>query len=196
MKTLFINKTLQFLSKYQDYSKDDVEKLSYGLEGIYLTYTKMIIILALAIILNIFKEVLAILLFFNIIRYFGFGVHAGKSSECLISSILSFIVLPYFFLKLNISNLSILIIGIVCIIDFLLFAPADTVKRPFKNKRKRRIRKLLTIITAIIYLLLALFINNDLISKLLVISIIIEAIMVNPIAYMLLNQPFNNYKNV
>ena len=196
MKTLFINKTMQFLSKYQDYSEDEKEKLSYGLEGIYLTYTKMIIILALALILDIFIEVIGILFFFNIIRYFGFGVHAGKSSECLISSIFSFIVLPYILLNININNLAIIIISIICIIDLLIFAPADTVKRPFKNKKKRLIRKVLTLITAFIYVIFALIIKSDIISKLLIISLIIEAIMVNPITYKLLKQPFNNYKNV
>lgn len=196
MKTLFINKTMQFLSKYQDYSEDEKEKLSYGLEGIYLTYTKMIIILALALILDIFIEVIGILFFFNIIRYFGFGVHARKSSECLISSILSFIVLPYILLNININNLAIIIISIICIIDLLIFAPADTVKRPFKNKKKRIIRKILTLINAFIYVIFILIIKSDIISKLLIISLIIEAIMVNPIAYKLLRQPFNNYKNV
>ena len=187
---------MQFLSKYQDYSEDEKEKLSYGLEGIYLTYTKMIIILALALILDIFIEVIGILFFFNIIRYFGFGVHAGKSSECLISSIFSFIVLPYILLNININNLAIIIISIICIIDLLIFAPADTVKRPFKNKKKRLIRKVLTLITAFIYVIFALIIESDIISKLLIISLIIESFMVNPITYKLLKQPFNNYKNV
>lgn len=196
MKTLFINKTLQFLSKYQDYSEEETERLSYGLEGIYLTYTKMIIILTLAIILNMFKEVVSILLFFNIIRYFGFGVHARKSSECLISSIISFIVLPYILLRVNMNNLTILIIGGICIIDFILFAPADTIKRPFKNKKKKMIRKILTLIVAIIYILLSLIIENGIISKIFIISVIIEAFMVNPITYKLLKQPFNNYKTV
>lgn len=196
MKSLFLNKTIQFLSKYQNYSEEEVEKLKYGLEGIYLTYTKMIIILALAIILNMLKEVVAILIFFNVIRYFGFGVHAKKSSECLVSSILCFILLPYILLNVNITKETIIIISIISMIDLTLFAPADTIKRPFKNKKKRRIRKILTVGVAILYISTALLIQNVVISKILIISIIIEAIIVNPITYKLLNQPFNNYKKV
>lgn len=196
MKSLFLNKTIQFLSKYQNYSEEEVEKLKYGLEGIYLTYTKMIIILALAIILNMLKEVIAILIFFNVIRYFGFGVHAKKSSECLVSSILCFILLPYILLNVNITKEAIIIISIISMIDLALFAPADTVKRPFKNKKKRIIRKLLTIVVAILYISTSLLIQNVMISKILIISVIIESIMVNPITYKLLNQPFNNYKKV
>lgn len=196
MKTLFINKTLEFLSKYQDYSKEETEKLSYGLEGIYLTYTKMIIILALAIILDMFIEVIIILFLFNVIRYFGFGVHAKKSSECLITSILCFIILPYVLLNISITNEVILAIGIISVIDFILFAPADTEKRPFKNKKKKLIRKLLTTTVGILYISIALLVKNIIISKVLLVSVIIESIMINPIAYKLLNVPFNNHKNV
>ena len=80
MKSFFMNKSLAFLCKYNTYSDEDIEKLSYGLEGIYLTITKLIIIFALALLLNIFKEIIFLLIIFNIIRYFGFGIHAKKSS--------------------------------------------------------------------------------------------------------------------
>lgn len=196
MKNKVLNKTVHFLSKYQNYSDEDIEKLKYGLEGIYLTLTKMIIILILSIILKIWKEVIAILLLFNIIRYFGFGVHAGKSSECLISSIICFIVIPYIFINISLTEKEIILIGIISLIIFLLFAPADTIKRPLKNKKKRIIRKIVTIIITIIYILISICINNPTISLVLTTSVIIEAIMVNPLTYKLLNQPFNNYKNV
>ncbi len=196
MKEIVLDKTINFLLKYQNYSTDDIEKLKYGLEGIYLTITKMIIIIALAIILGILKEVFYILILFNFLRYFGFGIHARKSSECLISSIICFIVLPYILLNINITNFSILMIGIVCIINFLLFAPADTIKRPLKNKKKRIFRKIATILLAAIYIVIALYIKNKSLASIFIISVIIEAIMVNPIMYKLLKQPFNNYNNV
>ena len=51
---------VNFLSKYETYEGEDLEKLKYGLEGIYLTITKLVIILFLAIVLNILKEFLRI----------------------------------------------------------------------------------------------------------------------------------------
>lgn len=195
MKTAVINKTITFLSKYQTYSADDLERLRYGLEGLYLTITKMVIIFLLAIILGILKEVIMILIFFNIIRYFGFGIHAKKSSECLISSICCFIILPYILINVNISKIAIFIIGIICIIDFILFAPADTIKRPLKNKKKRLIRKIITILIGILYLFISLTIKNKELSLIFFISVFIESIMVNPLMYKLLKQPFNNYKS-
>ncbi len=195
MKEVVLTKSINFISQYKEYSEEELEKINYGLEGLYLTITKLVIIVLLSIILNIFKEVMIILVLFNIIRYFGFGIHAKKSSECLLSSIFCFIILPYFLLNIKLDNITNLIIGIICIINFLLFAPADTVKRPLKNKKKRMIRKTLTTITGIIFIAISMIFEGSSISTLFIASVIIEVIMINPITYLILRQPYNNYKN-
>ena len=195
MKEVVLTKSINFISQYKEYSEEELEKINYGLEGLYLTITKLVIIALLSIILNIFKEVMIILVLFNIIRYFGFGIHARKSSECLLSSIFCFIILPYFLLNIKLDNITNLIIGILCIINFLLFAPADTVKRPLKNKKKRMIRKTLTTITGIIFIAISMIFEGSSISTLFISSVIIEVIMINPITYLILRQPYNNYKN-
>ena len=55
MKEVILNKSLDFVTRYKDYTEEEQVKLRYGLEGIYLTITKMIVILALSILLHIFK---------------------------------------------------------------------------------------------------------------------------------------------
>lgn len=55
------------------YSQDDLEMIAYGLEGIYLTFSKLIVIFALAYLLGILKETLILLLMYNIIRSQAFG---------------------------------------------------------------------------------------------------------------------------
>lgn len=196
MKEVVLTKSINFISQYKEYSDDELEQISYGLEGLYLTVTKLVIIVLLSIILNIFKEVMIILVLFNIIRYFGFGIHAKKSSECLISSIFCFIILPYFLLSIRLNNITNLIIGIICIINFILFAPADTVKRPLKNKKKRLIRKVSTTIIGAIFIIISMIFEGNTISTLFMASVIIEVIMINPITYLILRQPYNNYKKI
>lgn len=196
MKTLFLDSTLSFITKYKNYTDEEVTELRYGLEGIYLTITKLVIVFALAIILNIFKQVVSLLILFNIIRYFGFGVHAGKSSECLITSLILFILIPFIFLNLTINKNILIILSIVSIISFLPFAPADTIKRPMRNKRKRLVRKILTIITGVIFLICGILINRYSIYTLFFLAIIIQAIVVNPLTYKIMGQPYNNYKNM
>lgn len=194
MKSLFLNNSLEFLKRYKDYSDEEIDMLLYGLEGLYLTITKLIVILLVSILLGILKQVIIILFLFNIIRYFGFGVHAGKSRDCLISSLSLFVLLPYILLKVGISKNIILLLGIIDIIIYSIFAPADTVKRPFFNKKKRIIRKIMTILIGLLYLVISLIIDNRDLSVMICIAMMIQSIVVCPISYGLLGQPYNNYK--
>ena len=195
MKDKFLENSINFLKKYESYSDYDIEKLRYGLEGVYLTVTKMIVLIILAIIFGHLKEIFIALFLFNIIRYFGFGFHAEKSIECLFLSIFNFILIPEFFLRVDISFKYYLIIACCCIVIFLLFAPADTIKRPLRNKKKRVLRKVLTTITGLLYLIGIIYFKNSYISSLIISSLVAFAIIVNPITYFIFRQPFNNYKN-
>lgn len=196
MKEWFLNSTISFLKKHNNYSEKEIKKLRYGLEGIYLTLTKTIVIFLVALLLGIFKEVLICLILFNIIRYFAFGFHAEKSSQCLIISLFNFILIPYIFLNINTSLSIKLIICGLCLLLILIFAPADTIKRPLKNKKKRLIRKALTFLTGLLYTLLVVVFKDSYIADLLVSCLVIAIIVVNPVTYFIFKQPYNNYKKI
>ena len=196
MKEKFLDYTINYLKKYNNYSKDEIKKLRYGLEGIYLTLTKTIVILLVSLILGILMEVVIGLILFNIIRYFAFGFHAEKSFECLLLSLFNFVLIPYILLNTSFNLITNETICAICFILILLFAPADTVKRPLKSKKKRVIRKILTCITGIIYITLAIIFNNHFISDLLISSLISTSIVICPITYMIFRQPYNNYKKI
>ena len=54
MKSFFINNSIKIITNYnKNYNQEELEKLKYGLEGIYLTITKTIIIILLGILFNI-----------------------------------------------------------------------------------------------------------------------------------------------
>ncbi|MBQ3468970.1 MAG: accessory gene regulator B family protein [Bacilli bacterium] len=195
MKDKFINNCIKLITKYKHYSKADIAKMRYGLEGIYLTFYKMIILIVLSFLVGITKEFFLVIIFFNIIRFTGFGFHAEKSYQCLVISIIEFILLPLLLLRVYISIYFYYIVSFLCILTYLLYAPADTVKRPLPNKRKRMIRKSLTVIIGIIYLLLIIFVPNNTLTVILLSSLIIEAISVNPITYKIFKQPYRNYLN-
>ena len=195
MKTKFMNTTLSFLEKYNNYSIEEKEKLAYGLEGIYLTLTKLIIIFITAIALGVVTEFITLVIIFNVIRYTGFGFHAEKSYQCLIISSTCFLLIPIFFLNVTLSKNVYIIIEFICIISYFLFAPADTVKRPLPNKKKRIIRKIITIIVGLVYSVLSIIFFNHWISPILLSALVIQAIIINPLIYILFKQPYNNYKN-
>ena len=195
MKERFLDSSTCFIQNYITYSKEDLEKLRYGLEGLYLTISKTIIVIIISLILGTYKETLFSIFLFSIVRFFSFGFHAEKSYQCLIISIIEFNLFPLLITNLTINKNLLFIICIISIINFLLFAPADTVKRPLPNKKKRKIRKLCSVILGIIYSLFAFVFINTWFGTSFLVTLIMGMISVNPLIYILFKQPFNNYKN-
>lgn len=195
MKKVVVNNLYNLILTYNNYSEEEKEKLLYGLEGLYLTFSKLVIITILAFLFKIEKEVFIILILFNIIRYTGFGFHAEKSYQCLITSILFFIGIPLLFQYLVIDKYIIHILVSICMISYLLYAPADTVKRPIYDKKIRIIRKIVTMVIAIVYYICIITFDYS-IGKLFLIALIIQSIMINPILYKIFKQPYRNYRNI
>lgn len=196
IKKFIIDKSMITIkNNYPDYSKEQLEKIQYGLESVYLSVTKVVAIILMSIILNIFVETLILLLVFNLIRTTGFGLHATKSWICWITSVPTFISVPLICKYVSIDKNWLIIIAIFSLINFILFAPADTVKRPLIRKNKRIIYKFLTIIIGTIYTILIIFLNNSFIQSTLSIAMLIEAILICPLTYKFFNLPYNNYKN-
>lgn len=193
MKRLVVESCLKYIKKHNDYSEDDMSMIRYGLEGIYLTISKVIIILILSLIIGIFKEVIIFLLLFNVIRSTAFGLHATKSYICLISSTLIFILVPYLCLYIDINNYIKSFLSIVCILYIYKYAPSDTVKRPIVNRKRRFIYKSLSTFISILYAFISLLINNSFISNTLIFSLVVECFMISPIIYKVFKLPYNNY---
>ena len=196
MKEKFLNNSISKIKKKNpNFSEEKLEEIAYGLEAIYLTVTKIVIIFILAFILGIFKDMLIIMIFYNIIRTTAFGMHAEKSSHCLIISILFFIggalIAKYVdipsYIKIRLSCLS-----FICLIKY---APADTYKRPLLNARKRKIYKIFTLINGIIYLILIVVFRDSAISNYLFLGLLEATLMIHPLIYRMFQLPYNNYKN-
>ena len=196
MKKLIINKCMELVTTYnKDLSQRDIDKIKYGLEGLYLTITKLIFIIIVSIILGIWKETLLLILIFNGIRLTAFGVHAKRSIDCLISSTLFFILFPILCIKLTIPLIIKIILFIPLTVLIGIFAPADTEKRPLINKNKRKIYKILSIIISIIYMTIAIVIKNNILSNCFIFAIVIQIIIMLPITYKIFGVSYNNYKN-
>ncbi len=195
MKKLIINKCMELVTTYnKDLSQRDIDKIKYGLEGLYLTITKLIFIIIISIILGIWKETLLLILIFNGIRLTAFGVHAKRSIDCLISSTLFFILFPIICIKLTIPLIVKVILFIPLTVLIGIFAPADTEKRPLINKKKRKIYKMLSIMISIIYMTIAIVIKDNTLSNCFIFAIVIQIIIMLPITYKIFGVSYNNYK--
>ena len=180
---------------YPDYDNDKLDEIRYGLEATYLSITKLVVILGISLLLGIFKESVILLVLFNFLRLTGFGLHATKSWMCWVSSSITFLLVPFFCKSLVLPNYVLVAISVVCLINFLLYAPADTVKRPLIHKKRRLLYKVCTALIASLYTVLIFITKDTFLQNSLASAMLIEGALINPYIYKLFNLPYNNYKN-
>lgn len=195
MKEVFINSSIDYLKKNGYNSKLDIEKYTYGLEGLYSFVSKFFVTFLICLIIGTWKEFLLLQLFYFIIRMFAFGIHASNNRNCWIISIIMYVVIPHLIKNINLSNNIILILSIISASVIAIFAPSDTEARPLIRKKKRIVDKILAIVISIIYISIILVYKDNYLSKIIMSALLLEAIMVNPLTYFIFRHPYNNYKN-
>lgn len=195
MREKFLKSTMKSIAnKYPDYDKDRLEIIEYGLESLYIMITKTIVISLIALLLNVFKEMLIIMILYNIIRTTAFGMHAKESWQCYIISITLFIGGALLFKYINVSFYANALIGATSYIFLVIYAPADTYKRPLVNAKKRKIYKIITVINSSIFLILIIVFKNSNISTALSLGLLDSMLMIHPLTYRMFHLPYNNYK--
>ena len=193
MKNAVLNKCMMIIQNEKNYDEVKLAELRYKFEALYLTFTKLFVLTLLSVILGLFKEYLLFTLFYIPLRTFSFGMHAKKSWHCWIISTLAFIGIPYL-IKIVILPIYIkVILAVVCSVLYLIFAPADTEKRPIINKKRRLFFKITTVLISIIYIFLIIYVPK--ISNILLFSLLYQAFLVNPVTYLLFKQKYNNYQS-
>lgn len=196
MKELVVNGIMNNITKYYDYDNTKISEIKYGIESLYLTITKTIIIFIISFILNITKELMLLFVFYSLIRLTGFGVHAKKSWHCWVTSLITFVLIPLLIKYVTLNKEFLIISYTIFTLLLLEYAPADTEKRPLINKKKRIIYKVLTILLVISYFIYSLIQKDNItIINTLYFSILLETLLVLPCTYKLFGVKYNNYKN-
>ena len=195
MKNIIVNNVMKFILNYNNYDDVKQEELEYGVVSIYLLIVKLLVILVVAALLNIFKEVIIFTLIYIPIRAVSFGLHATKSWVCLIASTLMFVGLPLLSKYLILHSIIKSLIGIISVLLMFKNSPADTENRPIINKNRRLFFKYCSVLIAFIYSLASMLINDLFISNSLLFSLLIQCIITSPMAYKLFKLPYDNYKN-
>lgn len=193
VKNIIIGKLMNYIKVNSKYSNKELKEIEYGLTGIYLTISKIIIISIIAYFIGIFKEMMIFMLFFNIIRTTAFGLHATKSWICLLTSLITFLGIPLICKYLNINIFIKYLVGVLNISLIYLNAPADTKNRPIVNNKRRKKLKLISTFISIIFIISCILVDNNFISNCLLFSLILENILISPLTYKIFNLPYNNY---
>jgi len=196
VKNLIISNSLNLIKKNDpDITNEKIEIIEYGLVSIYLLISKMIIIIVIAIILGIVKELLMFIFLYSIIRLTSFGLHASKSWICLIASSIIFIGSTILCMNLVIPNRLKIIIGIISTLFILKNSPADTHKRPIVNPKRRMFFKIISTIISILYVIFSLITKNNFLSNCFILAIGCQTLFISPTVYKIFKLPYNNYKN-
>ena len=194
MKKKFIESSLDLIKSKKEVDNLEEKRLRYGLEGFYNTYTKFMVMLILSIILGLWREYLLLILVYSSLRLYGFGIHMETTFQCWVTTVPLYIgsclIIKHFNFPLQIS----LLLWLCGFISFLIFAPADTPKRPLIHKEKRVRAKVLSIIILLTYFLIFNAVESQMIKEVILLGVILESASINPLIYKLFNMQYNNYK--
>lgn len=195
MKEKFVNKSINFICKYQECDDLKLKKLNYGLQGIYSLVVKLTAVIIIACFTKTIPETLLFLLFYAGIRTFSYGLHAKSNIACWFITITVYNIIPFVIKNYNIPKLITYITLVVALLSMIFLAPADTPKKPLIHKDRRLKCKILSIIVVIIYSIIILISSNNYINNAITYALIIQIIFINPITYKVTKTPFNSYKH-
>lgn len=171
------------------------EVIKYGLQNLVGEVPKTFVLLAIAYFLGIWK--LAILSFFIILPYriVSGGFHLNTHIGCIIGTSLIycgnvFLSKWIIFSPIYLKYIVILLVWIFGIIMIKLYAPADTENVPILRKKDRKIKQILSYIILTISLIIAIFINNSIISNMIIFGMLIQTCTITRLAYKLTNNKY------
>ena len=165
------------------------EIISYGLQLLIGEIPKMFITFAISYLLGILDLTIIMVLVLMPYRACSGGFHLHTHIGCIISTTMYYCCIPkisniiYFNSQTKIIFvLSALIFGTLIIKKY---APADTENVPILQEKERKQKKILSYITYTLGLIIALFINNNVVSNIIIFGYVAQTIMITPVAYKL-----------
>ena len=166
---------------------EKAEIINYGLQLLIGEIPKTIITLVVSYLLGILNLTLFMVCVTVPYRAFSGGFHLHTHIGCIISTTLYYCCIPkisnYIYLNSETKLIFILCALIFGIIIIIKHAPADTENVPILQKRERKRKKILSFITYTLGLIVAISINNNVLSNIILFSYFVQTIMITPFAY-------------
>ena len=172
-----------------DIDDERAEIICYGLQLLLGEVPKMFITLIVAYMLGIFRLTIIMVLVLMPYRVFSGGFHLHTHIGCIISTTLYYCCIPkisiYFYFNSQTQLIFVLCALIFGIIIIKRYAPADTENVPILQEKERKQKKILSYITYILGLTIALFIKDNVVSNIIIFGYIMQTLMITPVAYKL-----------
>jgi len=194
--------TKQIRKEMPEVDDERAEIIMYGLQVIIGELPKGVIILLVAYLLGIFKLTLISMLIIAPYRCVSGGVHVKTHIGCIINTFIlyggSALLAKYIVLKGISKYIIALGIWIFCMIMIKMYAPADTENVPILRKKERRQKQIFSYIILTIEFIIALVINNQFITSLIIFGDLIQTLTITRLAYNLTNSKYGHevYANI
>ena len=189
----YITKKIKENSPEMDEEKELV--IDFGVRLIFGELPKILILFLIGFILGIGWYTLLAFLLLCPYRSFTGGFHLKTHLGCMICTILLYCG-PVMLAKYTnitpdyVKYIVIAIIGIISSILINIYAPADTENIPILSKEDRKRKKVLAYISLIILILISIFIQDKVVSQMLIYGIIFQTLTITRIAYKITNNKY------
>ncbi|MBC2180332.1 regulator [Listeria booriae] len=178
----------------REVDEDRFAIVKYGVEIFLVNVTKGIIVYLTAALLGMLWQTLVVHLSYLLIRRHSFGLHAKTSLGCTITSVVMFVILPYFVKEVQLSEWMIVLISGLILLNIAIFAPSDTENMPLFNAQKRHILRRKSIFNTFVVLVIANLIPWSEGSTLILLGAFCQTIAIHPLTYKLLKRRNKNYE--
>lgn len=178
------------------------EIIMYGLQNIIGEFPKIIIILLIAYLLGMLKLTLVAILIVAPYRCVSGGVHMKTHIGCIIYTLMLYSGTAFIGKYVVLTGVTKYIIAfcvwIFCIAMITLYAPADTENVPILRKKERKQKKIFSYIILTVEFAIALFINNPIITSIIIFGDLIQTLTITRLAYKITNNKYGHeaYANI
>ena len=164
------------------------EVINYGVHLLFGEIPKTFIFIIIALALGILKEFILAMLIIMPYRAVSGGVHLKTHIGCILGTSIAYCGTAYLskiivFEPIYLKYIVIALVWMFGMIMVKLYAPADTENVPILRKEDRRRKKILSYVILTIYLVISIFIKNNLISNIIILGMFMQSIMISRFVY-------------
>ena len=194
-----IDKICDFLTnkirnKMPEINDERAEVINYGIHLIVGEIPKTFVFILIAWLLGVLREFFITVLVIFPYRTFSGGFHLKTHLGCIVMTSLYYCGIAYisklFILPIYIKYILTFLVFIFGIIMCKLYAPADTENVPILKKKARKTKQILSYITLTVTLIVGIFINNNIVSNIIILGMFIQSMMITKLAYRITNNKY------
>lgn len=194
-----IDKICAFLTRkireeMPDIDDEKAEVINYGLQNLFGEIPKTFIMLFVAYVLGIFEWALFTFVALFIYKGASGGVHLKTHIGCIIFTCTFYCIIPFISKFIVMSKIvKYIVVGLVWVFGMImikLYAPADTESVPILQEKVRKKKRIVSYISFTTALFIALIINSNIISNILIFANLFQTITITKFVYKITNNKY------